>query len=187
MIGNDHLLANIVSLIQHLGVPEQRIFLHSLLRILSKRHLRDATGGIPDEIQQGCSKALRGAAALIFNFVKNTTVLKDGLVDWLTGVSGDDIGQEVDIRRAVLSALADDHGMLLKWTIGLPAYRLLARMLSVLKKSLESFGDKLSIMHTPMLRQEGISMLKFPAEFTLLIFHSQHSDSPDGCRHCTSQ
>lgn len=138
LLGDDHLLTNIISLIQQLGVYEQKSFIYSLLRILSRRHLGGTSGGIHDEVRQDCSKALKGATALIWKLAKNSTVLKDGLVDWLSGVSGDGIGQEINVRRAVVSALADDR----------------ARMLSVLTKSLESFGDKLSIKHTPMLHQE---------------------------------
>lgn len=158
LLGDDHLLTNIISLIQRLGVYEQKSFLYSLLRILSRRHLGGTSGGKHDEVRQDCSKALKGAAALIWKLAKNSTVLKDGLVDWLSGVSGDGIGQEINVRRAVVSALADDHGRLFISTIDFSAYRFLARMLSVLTKSLESFGDKLSIKHTPMLHQEGISM-----------------------------
>lgn len=158
ILGDDHLLASTVSLIQHLGVHEQRTFLHALLRILLKRHLGDTRGDIHDENQQDCSKAMGGAAALISKIVKDTTVLKDELVDWLTGVSGDDIGLEINVRRVVVSVLANDHGRSLVRTNGLPAYTFLVRLLSVLNKSLESFGDKLYIAHTPMLHQEGISI-----------------------------
>lgn len=42
--------------------------------------------------------------------------------------------------------------------IDLPAYKFSARILRVFNKSLESFGDKLSIAHTPMLHQEGINI-----------------------------
>lgn len=156
LLGDDRLLANSVSLIKHLGAHEQRTFLHSILRILSKRHLGDTRSGIHDEKQQDYSKALRGAAALISNLVENNKILKDGLADWLTGMSGDDIGEEINVRRTVISALANDHGGLLIGNIDLPAYKFLDRMLSVYKKSLESFGDKLSITYTPILRQEGI-------------------------------
>lgn len=157
LLGDDRLLANHVSLIQNLGAHEQRTVLHSILRNLSERHLGDTRSEIHDEKQQDCSKALGGAAALISNLVENNEILKDGLADWLTGISGDDIGMELNIRRAVVSALANDHGELLIETIDLPAYIFLDRMLSVYKKSLESFGDKLSITYTPILRQEGIS------------------------------
>lgn len=110
--GEDHLLANSVSLIQHLGVYEQKNFLYSLLRILSRRHLGATNCGIQSEKQQDWGKPLRGVAALISKLANNSAVLKDGLVDWLTGVSGDGIGQEINIRRAVVSALVDDHGRL---------------------------------------------------------------------------
>ena len=110
--GEDLLLANSASLIQHLGVYEQKNFLYSLLRILSRRRLGATSGGIQSEKQQDRGKALRGVAALISKLANDSAVLKDGLVDWLTGVSGDGIGQEINIRRAVISALVDDHGRL---------------------------------------------------------------------------
>lgn len=124
IFGDDHLLASTVSLIKYLGVHEQRTFLHSILRILSKEHLGDTRGGIHDENLQDCSRALGGAAALISELVKDTTALKDELVDWLTGVSGDDIGLEINVRRVVVSVLVNDHGKSLVRTNGLPAYRL---------------------------------------------------------------
>ncbi|MCJ1465899.1 telomere binding protein [Pseudocyphellaria aurata] len=138
ILGEDHLLTNSVNLVQNLGVHEQRSFLHSLLRILSKRHLENTSGGHPYEKQQDNKKALGGTAALISKLVQDSEVLQDGLVDWLTGVSGDAVGQDFNVRRAVVAALAHDQ----------------ARILHVLNKSLELFGDKLSIRHTPMLHQE---------------------------------
>ena len=158
ILGDDRLLANCVSLIQHLGAHEQRNFLHSILRILSKRHLGGTRSGIHDEKQQDYSKALRGAAALISNLAENNKFLKDGLEHCLNENHGYDLGEEINVRRAVVSALANDHGRLRIRNIDLPAYRFLDRILSVYKKSLESFGDKLSITYTPILRQEGISI-----------------------------
>lgn len=71
------------------------------------------SGGHPYEKQQDDNKALGGTAALISKLVQDSEVLKDGLVDWLTGVSGDAVGQEINVRRAVVAALAHDHSRLL--------------------------------------------------------------------------
>lgn len=114
--GNDISLANNVSLIQSLGAHEQRFFLYSLLRVLSKRHLSTFSKDHNDK-QQEFIRALGGAGALISHLVKDSVILKDALADWLTGASGDGISQESTIRRAVVAALSGDHGGSISWGV----------------------------------------------------------------------
>lgn len=102
-----------MSLIRSLAVHEQKAFLFSLLRILSKRSLSKPSSVIKDEKEPEHKKTIKGAAALVSNIVQDSTVLKDALADWLTGVSGDGIGQDHAIHRAVIAALSEDHSRLI--------------------------------------------------------------------------
>ena len=154
--GDDTFLINYRSLIKNMGVQEQKTSLYSLLRILSKHRLPSSTETLSDDEQQDQTIILRGAAALIWFLVKDSDILKDALISWLTGGSGDGIGQEKAIRRAVIAALSDDHGREFTWVVKVHADRqTLARMISLFNKILELFGDKLFIKHTPMLHQQG--------------------------------
>ena len=111
--GDDHLLANSLSLIRSLAVHEQKVVLFSLLRIISKRSLSEFSSDIKDEKQVEFGGAIGGAAALISNIVQDSIDLKDSLVDWLTGVSDNGIGQDHAIHRAVIAALSEDYGRLI--------------------------------------------------------------------------
>lgn len=156
--GDDTFLINYHSLIKYMGGQEQKTSLYSLLRILSKHRLPTFTGTLSDDEQQEDTRILRGAAALISFLVKDSDILKDALISWLTGGSGDGIGQEKAIRRAVIAALSDDHGRKFTWFVKVHADRqALARMIVLFKKTLELFGDKLFIKHTPMLHQQGFT------------------------------
>lgn len=156
--GDDTFLINYHSLIKNMGGQEQKTSLYSLLRILSKHRLPNFTGTLSDDEQQEDTRILRGAAALISFLVKDSDILKDALISWLTGGSGDGIGQEKAIRRAVIAALSDDHGREFTWFVKVHADRqALARMIVLFKKTLELFGDKLFIKHTPMLHQQGFT------------------------------
>lgn len=156
--GDDTFLINYRSLIKNMGVQEQTTSLYSLLRILSKHRLPNFTGALSDDEQQEHTRILRGAAALISFLFKDSDILKDALISWLTGGSGDGIGQEKAIRRAVIAALSDDHGREFTWVVKVHANRqALARMIALFNKTLELFGDRLFIKHTPMLHQQGFT------------------------------
>lgn len=154
--GDGTLLIDYLSLIKNLGAQEQKTFLYSLLRILSKHRLSSFKGNSSDDEQQEHTRILRGAGALISSLVKDSDVLKDALISWLTGVSGDGIAQETAIRRVVIAALSVDHGRGPTWVFKAHTDRqALARMIVLFNKILELFGDKLFIKHTPMLHQQG--------------------------------
>lgn len=156
--GDDTFLINYRSLIKNMGVQEQKTSLYSLLRILSKHRLPSFTGTLSYDEQQEDTRILCGAAALISFLVKDSDILKDALISWLTGGSGDGIGQGKAIRRAVIAALSDDHGREFNWVVKVHADRqALARMIVLFNKALELFGDKLFIKHTPMLHQQGFT------------------------------
>lgn len=171
--GDDTFLINYRSLIKNMGVQEQKTSLYSLLRILSKHRLSSFTGTLSEDEQQEHTRILRGAAALISFLVKDSNILKDALMSWLTGDSGDGIGQEKAIRRAVIAALSDDHGRELTWVVKAHADRqALARMIALFNKTIELFGDKLFIKHTPMLHQQGFTTSLY-ARFYLIADDTQ--------------
>lgn len=107
--GDDTFLIIYRSLIKNIGDQEQKTSLYALLRILSRHRLPSFMGTSSDDEQQEHTRILRGAAALISFLVKDSNILKDALISWLTGGSGDGIGQGKAIRRAVIAALSDDH------------------------------------------------------------------------------
>ncbi|KAI4232946.1 MAG: hypothetical protein LQ352_008292, partial [Teloschistes flavicans] len=108
----------------------KRMVLYSILRILAKT--RTST-----PLQSDASdKSIAGAAALIHFLSKRVEDLANFLLQWL---SSDGLVQDFSIRRAVVAALAEDFD----------------RLKIALSESLQSFGDKISIKHTPILQQEG--------------------------------
>lgn len=164
--GDSTLLISYLSLIKNMGVQEQKNFLYSLLRILSKHRLSSFTGNLNVDEQQEHTRILRGAGALISCLVKDSDILKDALVSWLTGISGDGIAQEQAIRRAVIAALSVDHGREPAWVVKANADRqALARMIALFNKILELFGDKLFIRHTSMLHQQGLTISFYEKTF----------------------
>ena len=110
-IEGDNLVFRISSLMNNLGGHEQKKFLYSLLRILSKQNGVLAEDGANNSEQQQNDKMFLGNAALISCLVNNNITLKDALMDWLTGVSGDGAGQDIVKHRLAIAALSNDKGM----------------------------------------------------------------------------
>ncbi len=92
-----------------LGLREKKLYLYSLLRILSRHHLsstvKNDTNG-----QAVIKKPLGGVAALIAGFVQGNLQLEDALVDWLAGTSADSVSQSHEAHRAVITALSSNRG-----------------------------------------------------------------------------
>lgn len=80
------------------------------------------------------------AAGLICLMITKTEARKGHLILWLTTSSGAGIGEAIAIRRAALAAIASVN----------------SDVESVLDKSLQQFGDKLYIKHTPAMQQDGM-------------------------------
>lgn len=109
-VEGENLVLRISSLMKSLGTHEQKVFLHSLLRTLPKPNFLLAKDNANDPKQQQDDKSLSRNAALIFCLLNDNSALKDALVDWLTGVSGDGAGQDVVIHRIAIAALSNDKG-----------------------------------------------------------------------------
>ena len=107
--GEGDFLKRYQTLLRSLAFPEQKSYLYSLIRILSKRHLSHKGN---EEIYGKGSKngALNGVSALIALFVEGNPQLQDALVGWLAGTSADSVSQSHDTHRAVIVAISSDKG-----------------------------------------------------------------------------
>jgi hypothetical protein len=141
------------------GLPDhhQRVFLHSLLRVLSERHLRSgqlrAAEWLRDPLD---AQTVAGAAKVISIAYLGTNSLENKLLEWLTATSGVAVEGSMVVRRAVIVALAQDEGICPVFgtvrRARLTASEILQRLLEL---ALKHFGDPLYINHTPMLHQQG--------------------------------
>ena len=94
-----------------------------------------------------------GVAAMVAGLTQNNTVLEEHIIEWLTSTSGEYASLGLDTRRAVIATLALREGELFLGAVEVtdtPADKLQA----ILEKCLESFGDKMQILHSPILQQE---------------------------------
>ena len=126
--GDDRSLDKYCYILAGLSAHEQKTFLYSILRALSKRHL-----SVSDSSQNNRdvgTKARGGVAALLVGFTRRTPSVQDLLVDWLTGTSAEAINYNHNTHRAVVAALSRDNGepsysTLLcygSWTLSRPDY-----------------------------------------------------------------
>lgn len=81
----------------------RKVALYSLLRVVAKIHL------FSPNVFQGEEANVRigGVAALLYDFIRNEEDLVDNVRAWL---SSDGALQDLQIRRAVIAALAGDTG-----------------------------------------------------------------------------
>lgn len=98
------------SLLAKLSVHEQKTLLYSIIRILSKQHLRnDFPSQYPN--REGQSKTIGGVGSLLRAIVGSVPNLLENLVEWLVGVSADAVGQLHNAHRAVIVALSSIPGL----------------------------------------------------------------------------
>jgi telomere length regulation protein len=127
---------------------EYRNFLYTVLKIAPGDYLNAAVTTNDDaQWWQSDARVVSSVASLIIQIVnENVTNQKEHLTSWLTGSSGAGLGDGIAIRRAVVLALSRNK----------------TDIETVFDKSLQQFGDKLYIMHTPTLQQEGnLSLCSF--------------------------
>ena len=120
---------------------EQRNVIFAALKYLSKEHLSAAVTS-EDNAQWWLADAgiISAAAGLISLMVANDELRRLQLINWLTDSSGAGSGDGIAIRRAVIVTLAENK----------------ADIETVFEKSLQQFGDRLYIRHSPTLQQEGL-------------------------------
>ncbi|SLM40090.1 Telomere length regulation protein, conserved domain [Lasallia pustulata] len=138
IVGVASATAKLRALIDRLHVHEQRTVLYSMIRIVSKRCLSADEPVNFSDTQASNKSTIGGLTGLLAALTQDSPALKDALVEWLTGISGGGIPHSNDTHRAVIAAIAPDH----------------ERTEAILQKSLQLFGDKLYIKHTPVLHQE---------------------------------
>lgn len=111
MHGQDHLIAKISSLVQHLNHHDQISFFHSMLRVLSKQPQFLAWDKGNHSESQEQNKAVSAGAAIICGIIEDSVVLRDGLMNWIIGVSGDGFAHNIRMHRSGIAALSRDNGM----------------------------------------------------------------------------
>ncbi|KAI1828627.1 telomere length regulation protein-domain-containing protein [Xylaria intraflava] len=122
-------------LINAYALPEQRMVLLVLLKLLSDLYL-NSTG--KDEADEDYP-IIWAAVGVIQLLITDNDDQRKNLMAWLTSASGAGVGEGWGIRRAAIAALADHR----------------ESMIIVLERSLNQFGDQLYIKHTPILQQEA--------------------------------
>lgn len=114
---------------------EQRKILNLIIKFISDKYLNSVDGG--DTAKDVA--IISAASSVLKAVVGNDEAQKNSLINWLTSGSGAGIGEGYGIRRAAVAVFSDDK----------------ESMVSILEKSLSQFGDKLYIMHAPLLQQDG--------------------------------
>ena len=111
MHGQDYLIAKISSLIQYLSHHDQISFFHSMLRVISKQPQFVALNDQDHPESQEQNDAISAGAAVIFGIVQDSAGLRDGLMNWIIGVSGDGFAHNLRMHRSGIAALSRDNGM----------------------------------------------------------------------------
>ncbi|KAL2064788.1 hypothetical protein VTL71DRAFT_3928 [Oculimacula yallundae] len=156
-------------LIENLPSFDQRNFLFSLLKIVSRDYL---SSPVTSEADAGWWKTdaaiIAAAAGLVTLVVAEDEGRRKLLLSWLTNSSGAGVGDGVAIRRAVLVALTGNK----------------SDIETILDQSLAQFGDQLYIKHTPTLQQEvhaqvlllaaGYVHRKAPLRLTMMMRSGSH-------------
>ncbi len=124
-----------ILLLDGLPLADQRRVFFSTLKIFSEDYLSRYGTCEPDEGKV----AVAAVAGAIGSLIGVDGTRRDLAVEWLTSSSGAGLGEGVGIRRAVMALISQDRD----------------RIVSVLEKSINQFGDQLYIKHSPMLQQEG--------------------------------
>ncbi|KAI0486470.1 telomere length regulation protein [Xylaria cf. heliscus] len=122
-------------LVNSYPLPEQRKVFLLLLKLLSDFYLNSIDNSNVNEDYP----TIWASISVLQLVIANNDTQRSNLVTWLTSVSGAGVGEGCGIRRVAVAALADH-----KESIS-----------TVLERSLNQFGDRLYIKHTPILQQEA--------------------------------
>lgn len=108
--GDSRSLQRCQSLLARLSAYEQRTLLYSIIRILSKQHLR-TEGPSQHSMREDQNKAIGGIASLLRAIVGDVPSLQGNVEEWLIGVSADAVGQLHNAHRAVIATLSSVPGL----------------------------------------------------------------------------
>ncbi|KAI9834743.1 MAG: hypothetical protein M1819_002829 [Sarea resinae] len=157
LIRRSALWVQLRSMLAYLQEHEQKHFLYSMLRVVSRESLGPSQKSDTDLRNRDDERAVAGASALLAGTIFENRVLKNSLATWLTGNSGGGSSREgINVRRAAIAALSSDEDQLQM----------------VLEQCMQTFGDKLYIKHTPIMHQE------VNAQVLLLSAGYTHRSSP---------
>jgi len=120
---------------------DKRLYLNSLLQVISKRHFQQINLDFEEDWWKRDSTVVSGAASLLDKFILNDDEFRSLSMQWLTSTTGGGVGEPVALRRAIMAVIATDE----------LAFR------ELFEKAMQQFSDKLWIRHTPIVRQEGLS------------------------------
>lgn len=97
-------------LVQSLHAYEQRSFLKSVLRSVSK--ISEVAGDQPWNLSAvgKSSPEITGSAAVLHSFISHNEVLLDYLVELLTNLESSPLIGPVTLQRVVLACIANDEG-----------------------------------------------------------------------------
>lgn len=126
-------------LLNSMPASEQKSFLNSTIRILTKGYLSADSVLSVGEWWKADSASVAAIAAFLQSMVEGKASRADLLISWLTTLNGAGVGEPVAIRRSVIAVVAKNK----------------FAMEQVLEKSMQQFGDELFIKHTPSLQQDG--------------------------------
>ena len=104
-------------------------------------------------------RLVRGIAFIIGQLVHQDASISSFLEDWLTSTASDSTGAEIGVRRAVMTIVFDQPASLRSASPASAEEPKLNNGEKVVKQLLNQFADKLAIQHSPILRQEGESVL----------------------------
>jgi hypothetical protein len=142
---------------------EQRNFIHSLIKLVSRDYLSSIVTSEDDSCWwQADTSIISSAAGLIKLVLGTDESRKAQLIVWSTSSSGAGVGDGIAIRRAVVAALAVDKN----------------DIETILDKSLRQFGDQLYIRHTPTMQQEGTLLMSSYFDTVLSLYSACPSASP---------
>ena len=139
ILAKDGSLADYVDLVKHLQDYYRKAYLESLVHFLEKHKPHVDKMGSRSKQENGAEQKeipISGGSALMSALLTNIPPLTETVSEWLIKNN-----TSIDIQRTCIAALSEQ-----------------AR-LKILRATLELFGDKLYIKHTPMIRQEVITRL----------------------------
>ena len=158
--GESRILGRLRALLADIHPQERRVMLFSLMRNLFKQHLTSFEDN-PSIAKSSAENTAIGAVAAVLAAITETTIdLQDCLVEWLVSISADAVRQNHSSHRAVIRTVSVKQGNssnshVVSYEIAkLPS----DQIGKALQRSLELFGDKLYIKHTPTLHQEGSTL-----------------------------
>ncbi|KAF2035856.1 hypothetical protein EK21DRAFT_53489 [Setomelanomma holmii] len=130
--------ARLADLMCRLKTFEQRKYLSAVVAFIAKQYFPSKIVQHED-IPVPSSKAVSGAATLLYGLTTDNELLKDHLVALLTRSTVPSLDDSLASRRSIIAAIAQDED----------------KLHNLLENCIKMFGDSVFIKHTPVVQQEG--------------------------------